>query len=51
MNSITDCSEKCDVTNLIDRQFVKDIVDLLSSFILQVQYVLVQFYSSDQFKL
>lgn len=32
-------SEKYDVTNVIDRQFVKDIVDLLSSFILQVQYV------------
>lgn len=44
VNSIMGCSKKHDVTNLIDRQFVEDIVfiDLLSaSFILQVQYVLV----------
>lgn len=44
VNSIAGCSEKGDVTNLIDRQFVQDVVfiDLLSaSFILQVQHVLV----------
>lgn len=44
VNSIMGCSKKGDVTNLIDRQFVQDVVfiDLQSaSFILQVQHVLV----------
>lgn len=46
VNSIMGCGKKCNVTNLIDRQFVQDVrlvfTDLLSvPSILQVQCVLV----------